>query len=162
MEIIGWITIILLCALALTFIVIELGPTIHSEVSMWKFRKQKSLEAKEDKAKFKREMKALKYKAKKLAYAKKKGLQYDDNIDMPNVESNVIISSEELLDQIAEASFSSEEVGLEPLEAQNEKNIMEIDMKQENQETVSADKDILENNSIEKSSKKAKSKRTKK
>ena len=74
MEIVGWITIILLCALALAFIVIELGPVIHSEISFWKFRKQKATEAKEDKARFKKGMRDLKYRAKKLEYMKKKGL----------------------------------------------------------------------------------------
>ena len=74
MEVVGYIALILLCALALAFIVIELGPVIHAEVSFWKFRKQKSIEAKEEKVKFKKEMRDLKYKAKKLEYMKKKGL----------------------------------------------------------------------------------------
>ena len=68
MEIVGWITIILLCALALMFIILELGPVISTEISSWKLRKQKALEAKEDKARFKSEMKELKRKAKKLNY----------------------------------------------------------------------------------------------
>lgn len=74
MEIFGWIALIVLCAVALTFIIITLGPVIHSEISFWKYRKQKSIEAKEDKFKFKKEMKDLKFKAKKLAYMKKNGL----------------------------------------------------------------------------------------
>ena len=74
MEIIGWITIILLCALALTFIIVELGPMIHTEISSWKIRKQKVLEAREDKSRYKQEMKDLKRKVKKLKYMKKHGL----------------------------------------------------------------------------------------
>ena len=74
MEIFGWISLILLCALALTFIILTLGPVIHSEVSFWKQEKERSIEAKEDKFRFKKEMRDLKYKAKKLAYMKKMGL----------------------------------------------------------------------------------------
>lgn len=74
MEIVGWITIILLCALALIFIALELGPVISTEITSWKIRKQKALEAREDKARFKSEMKKLKRKVKKLNYMKKKGL----------------------------------------------------------------------------------------
>lgn len=100
MEIVGWITIISLCALALMFIVLELGPIISTEISSWKLRKQKSLEAKEDKARFKSEMKELKRKAKKLNYMKKKGLDtselelslqpphlYENNMDVEEVET---------------------------------------------------------------------------
>ena len=74
MEIVGWLTIILLCALALTFIAIELGPVIHAEVSFWKYKKQKAIEAKEDKLRFKEQMKELKFKVKKLEYMKKNSL----------------------------------------------------------------------------------------
>jgi hypothetical protein len=100
MEIVGWITIILLCALALIFIILELGPVISTEISSWKLRKQKALEAKEDKARFKSEMKELKRKAKKLNYMKKKGLDtselelglqplclYENNTDVEEVET---------------------------------------------------------------------------
>jgi hypothetical protein len=82
MEVVGWITVILLCALALAFVVIELGPVIHAEVSFWKFRKQKATEAKEDKARFKKEMGDLKYKAKKLDYMKKKGLITEEEVTL--------------------------------------------------------------------------------
>ena len=100
MEIVGWITIILLCALALMFIILELGPVISTEISSWKLRKQKALEAKEDKARFKSEMKELKRKAKKVNYMKKKGLDtselelslqpphlYENNMDVEEVET---------------------------------------------------------------------------
>lgn len=94
MEVVGWITIILLCALALAFIVIELGPVIHSEVSFWKFRKQKATEAKEDKARFKKQMRDLKYKAKKLEYMKKKGLITEEEAALYDAPAQELIEEE--------------------------------------------------------------------
>ena len=91
MEIIGWITIILLCMLALTFIILELGPVLHTEISSWKIRKQKALEIKEDKSRYKQEMRDLKRKAKKLKYMKKHGLDTTElelGLQSPSVGEN--------------------------------------------------------------------------
>ena len=104
MEIFGWVTLILLCAVALTFIIITLGPVIHSEISFWKYRKQKSIEAKEDKFRFKKEMKDLKFKAKKLAYMKK------NDLDTSELELGM---QEPVLNETEEAIISVEEDGLE-------------------------------------------------
>jgi hypothetical protein len=124
MEIVGWITIILLCALALTFIVIELGPVIHSEVSSWKMRKQKSLESKEDKALFKKEMRELKRQAKKIKYMEKHNLPTEeeswseesyDNGDEEKQDvyyevDNTDVSEEELVDSVANDIVVEDEV----------------------------------------------------
>jgi hypothetical protein len=104
MEIFGWIALILLCAVALTFIIITLGPVIHSEISFWKYRKQKSIEAKEDKFRFKKEMKDLKFKAKKLAYMKKNGL------DASELELGM---QKPVLNEAEEEAISVEEDNLE-------------------------------------------------
>ena len=84
MEIVGWITIIILCALALTFIVLELGPIIHGEISSWSLRRQRNLEAKEEKANFKKTIKALNYKTKTLEAMRKNNLIDDEEFSYMN------------------------------------------------------------------------------
>jgi 6-phosphofructokinase len=113
MEVVGWITIILLCALALAFVVIELGPVIHAEVSFWKFRKQKATEAKEDKARFNKEMRDLKYKAKKLDYMKKKGLITDEEVALCDAPAEEAIEEnlEEEVEEIAQLEKETLEAG---------------------------------------------------
>ena len=111
MEIVGWITVILLCMLALTFIIIELGPMLHTEISSWKIRKQKVLEAREDKSRYKQEMRDLKRKAKKLKYMKKHSLDTTElelGLQSPSIGENAedVEDTETREDIIAEADES--------------------------------------------------------
>lgn len=136
MEIIGWITIILLCALALTFIVIELGPVIHSEISFWKFRKQKSFEAKEDKIRFKQDMKNLKRKVKKLNYMKKNGLDTSDiDLEMEPPKVNVAYIEEEAIEETIEFNTEEEIVSDDVINQQAEDTAVQ---------SVCADQDSIE------------------
>lgn len=110
MEIVGWITIILLCALALTFIIIELGPVIHSEVSSWKMRKQKSLEAKKDKALFKKEMKELKRKAKRIKYMEKHNIPVEEESWSEESQSNNDEEEQDIYYEVDGADMNVEEL----------------------------------------------------
>lgn len=136
MEIIGWITIILLCSLALTFIVIELGPMIHSEISFWKFRKQKSFEAKEDKIRFKKDMKHLKRKVKKLNYMKKHGLDASAiELGMEPPKVNVASIEEEAIEETIEFNTEEEIISDDVVNQQAEDTI---------DQTICADQDFTE------------------
>lgn len=136
MEIIGWITIILLCALALTFIVIELGPVIHSEISFWKFRKQKSFEAKEDKIRFKQDMKHLKRKVKKLNYMKKNGLDTSAiELEMEPPKVNVASIEEEAIEETIEFNTEEEIVSDDVINQQAEDTTVQ---------SICADQDSIE------------------
>ena len=57
MQVIGWITIILLYLVALTFIVTIVGPIIHAELSLWYEKKDRYLAEKEEDSKFKDDLK---------------------------------------------------------------------------------------------------------
>ena len=137
MEIVGWITIILLCMLALTFIVIELGPMLHTEVSSWKIRKQKALEAREDKSRYKQEMKDLKRKVKKLKYMKKHGLDTTElelGLQSPTIgdkaeaeEVEEIENEERTIAEIGETEVYSEEIQTVSVEEETVTNILEIE-----------------------------------
>lgn len=124
MEIVGWITIILLCVLALTFIIIELGPMLHTEISSWKIRKQKALEAREDKSRYKQEMKDLKHKAKKLKYMKKHGLDTTElelGLQSPSIGENAedvdeIENEESAIVEVDETDTSNSEISVESVE----------------------------------------------
>lgn len=136
MEIVGWVTIVLLCALALTFIVIELGPVIHSEISFWKFRKQKSFEAKEDKIRFKQDMKHLKRKVKKLNYMKKNGLDTSAiELEMAPPKVNVTSIEEEAIDDTIEINTEEEIVSDDVINQQAEDTT---------DQTICADQDSIE------------------
>lgn len=124
MEIVGWITIILLCMLALTFIIIELGPMLHTEISSWKIRKQKVLEAREDKSRYKQEMKNLKRKVKKLKYMKKHGLDTTElelGLQSPSIGENAeeveeIENIENVSAEVVEIDTSSSEISADSVE----------------------------------------------
>lgn len=127
MEIVGWITVILLCMLALTFIIIELGPMLHTEISSWKGRKQKALEAREDKSRYKQEMKDLKRKAKKLKYMKKHGLDTTElelGLQSPSISENAedadeIENEESAIVEVCETDISNSEISVESVEEKN-------------------------------------------
>ena len=135
MEIVGWITIILLCMLALTFIVIELGPMLHTEISSWKIRKQKALEAREDRSRYKQEMKDLKRKAKKLKYMKKHGLdttELESGLQSPTVGDNAedveeIENEECTIAEVDETKVYSEEIQTASVEEETITDIPEIE-----------------------------------
>ena len=134
MEIVGWITIILLCMLALTFIIIELGPMLHTEISSWKIRKQKALEAREDKSRYKQGMIDLKRKAKKLKYMKKHGLDttaLELGLQSPTFGENAeevgeIENEERVVAEVDEINISSDEIFADNSEEETVADIPEI------------------------------------
>ena len=159
MEIIGWITILALCALALTFITLELGPVIHSEVSSWSIRREKSLEAKADKAKFKKEMRLLKYEAKKLKFIEKNNL----NISTVNVvedesitnDNNTIIDVDEacptLMDEnitLNNESVTIEENVANPIDTSKEEVVNIVVDDDNNNENLESNLQLKENELI--------------
>lgn len=103
MEIVGWITIILLCAIALTFIIIELGPVIHTEINSWALRKDKALEVKQEKAEFRKRMKQLKYAAKQQKFMEKHNLK---PADVAESEDNV----EQIVEDDSQATSIVEDI----------------------------------------------------
>lgn len=93
MEIIGWITVILLCVLALFFIFLELGPIIHSEISSWSIKKERNIQIKKDKIAFKKAIREINYKTKTLNSMRKNNLISDEEFSYMN--SIAILPEEE-------------------------------------------------------------------
>ena len=60
MEIVGWITVITLCVIALIFIVIEFGPMLYIELMSWSDRKKKAIQAREDRETYRKQLKEFK------------------------------------------------------------------------------------------------------
>lgn len=136
MEIVGWITIILLCMLALTFIIIELGPMLHTEISSWKTRKQKALEAREDKARYKQGIKDLKRKVKKLKYMKKYGLDTTElelGLQSPTISENVeeveeTENREGIIAEVDETDISNSEISADSIKEEAATDIPETEV----------------------------------
>lgn len=93
MEFIGWATTISLCVFGLLVIIFELSLFIYTEISSWNIRKDKALEAKEEKAKFKSDMEFLKRQATMHRYMLKHDLKPGDLKN--NISTDITDASEE-------------------------------------------------------------------